>query len=71
MHPKSLVMHFQKMVIGYYVMALCFGDIRVWTRRVFDILIVSISWMFVQTPVNNIIFWNSEWELSDTMCKLF
>ena len=71
MHPKSLVMHFQKMVIGYYVMLYVLEILGFEPEEFFDILIASISWMFVQTPVNNIIFWNSEWELSDTICKLF
>ena len=42
-----------------YTMAYWFGGIRVWTRRIFDILIASISWMFVQNPINNILFWKS------------
>ena len=54
MHPKDLFMHFQKMVIIYYPMAYSFGDIRVWSRRIFHILIASISWMFVRTPITNI-----------------
>ena len=29
MHPKDLAMDFQKMVIVYYAMAYCFGDIKV------------------------------------------
>ena len=41
MHSKSLVTHFQEMVIVYYVMVYCFGDIRVWSIRIFDILVCS------------------------------
>ena len=65
MHPKDLVTHFQKMVIVYYAIAYCFGDVRVWIRRIllnfcwvstfFDILIAIFSWMVAQT----IIFWKS------------
>ena len=55
--------------IVYYVMIYCFGDIRVWSRRIlfnfcwisnfFDILIANISWTLAQNPINHIIFWNS------------
>ena len=60
MHPKDLIMHFQKMVIIYYATNYCFGDNRVWIRRIlltfcwlsifFDILIASILWVVAQTP---------------------
>ena len=29
MRPKGLVTYFQKIVIAYYAMAYCFGDVRV------------------------------------------
>ena len=68
MHPKGLVLHFQKMVIVYYAMTYCVGEIRVWSQIIslnfcwftilFDILIANISWK-VQTPINHIIFWKS------------
>ena len=66
MHPKDLFMHSQKMVIIYYPMVYCFGDIRVWSRRIFDILIASFSWIFVGTLITNI---NHEFVLS-TFCTL-
>ena len=50
-------------------MTYCFGDIRVWSRRIllnicwvsifFDILIANISWAVAQNPLNHIIFWKS------------
>ena len=55
--------------IVYYAMKYCFGDIRVWSRRillnfclgsiVFDILIANISWTVAQTPINHFVFRNS------------
>ena len=55
--------------IVYHAMTYCFGDIRVWSRRIllnfcwfsifFDILIANISWTVTQTPINHIIFWQS------------
>ena len=56
-------------VIVYYAMTYCFGDIRVWSRRIllnfywisifFDILITNISWTVAQTPINHTIFWKN------------
>ena len=56
-------------VIVYYAITYCFGDIRVWRRRIllnfpqvsifFDILITNISWTVAQTPINHTIFWKS------------
>ena len=34
MHPKGLVLCFQKKVIVYYDMIYCFGDIKVWSRTI-------------------------------------
>ena len=71
MHPKDLFMHSQKMVIIYYPMAYCFGDITTWSRRIFDILIASISWIFARILITNI---NHEFVLSTfstlTVCNI-
>ena len=55
--------------IVYYAMNYCFGDIRVWSRRIslnscwfsifFDISISNNSWRVAQTPINHTIFWKS------------
>ena len=46
MHPKDLVMHFQKMVIVYYTMVYCFGNIRVWIQKI----LLNFCWV-------SILFW--------------
>ena len=55
--------------IVYYAMAYCFGNIRVWSRRIlltfcwisifFDILIANMFWSVAQTPLSHNIFWKS------------
>ena len=54
MHPKDLVMRFQKMVIVYYAMAYCFGNIRVWIQKI----LLNFCWV-------GILFWYFNW--SDLM----
>ena len=59
MHLKSLVTHFQKMVL-FIMLIYCFGYISVWIRRIlsnfcwfsifFDISIANVSWMVAPTP---------------------
>ena len=62
----------------YFVMTYCFGDIRVWSRRIlvnfswisifFDILITNTSWTVAQTPINHIIFWKSVMKTFRCIC---
>ena len=69
MHPKGLVFHFQKMLIVYYAMTYCFGDVRVSNQIIslnlcsfsilFNIWIANISWTMAQTSINHVIFWKS------------
>ena len=55
--------------IIYHALTYCFGDIRVWSQRIFlnccwlsiffDTLIANISWTVAHTPISDIVFWKS------------